>query len=162
MVIIPTGESFYMARLWAKTVSFDSISVGDQLPILVKWDTQESIEQFAELVLSHQSSEHRSLDPDKESVEGGVSGGKVVSRPATVAYVAELLEKAFPIVNILARGSRLEVRVIAPVQPEDTVTFTGEVVGKREEGGLRLVECAIIGENQRGQTVARAAVVVSL
>ena len=151
-----------MARLWVKTVSFDSISVGDQLPILVKWDTQESIDQFAELALSNQWSEQCSLDPDKESVERGVLGGTVVSGPSIVAYVAELLEKAFPIANILARGSRLEVRAIGPVRPDDTVTFTGEVVGKWEEGSLRLVECAIIGENQEGQAVARAMAVVSL
>ena len=151
-----------MARLWVRTVTFDSISVGDQLPILVKWDTQESIDQFAELALSHESSEQSSLDPDKESAARGASGGTVVSGPAIVAYVAELLEKAFPIANILARGSRLEVRAIVPVRPDDTISFTGEVVDKRKDGSLRLVECAIIGENQEGQAVARPVAVVSL
>lgn len=151
-----------MARLWAKTVSFDSISVGDQLPILVKWDTRDSINQFAELALPDQPASWRNLHTDKEFAEEGIFGGTVVPGPAIVAYIAELLEKAFPIARILARGSRLEMRATAPVRPADTVTFTGEVVGKREEQGLRLVECEIIAENHQGQTVARAVAVVPL
>jgi hypothetical protein len=151
-----------MARLWARTVSFDSISVGDRLPILVKWDTQESIDRLVELVLPGEPAGWRDLDTDKESAEQGRFGGMVVPGPAIVAYIAELLEKAFPIANILARGSRMEMQATAPVGPGDTVTFTGEVVGKREEGGLRLVECEIVGENQQGETVARALAVVAL
>lgn len=150
-----------MARLWARTVSFDSISVGDQLPILVKWDTQESIDQFVELLLSDQPDGWHDMHTDKEFAEQGIFGGTLVPGPAILAYVAELLEKAFPIANILARGSRLEVQATAPVRPGDTVTFTGEVVGKSEQGGLRLVKCEIIGENQQGQTVARAVAVVA-
>ena len=42
------GET--MPRLWAKTVSFDSISLGDELPILVKWETEETISHFRDLV----------------------------------------------------------------------------------------------------------------
>jgi hypothetical protein len=38
-----------MARLWARTVSFESVRVGDQLPILVKWETRETIERFLAL-----------------------------------------------------------------------------------------------------------------
>lgn len=151
-----------MARLWAKTVSFQSISVGDQLPILVKWDTQETIDQFDELAMPVCPPDWHNLHTDKEFAEQGIFRGTVVPGPAIVAYIAELLEKAFPIASILDRGSHLETQAIEPVRPGDTVTFTGEVVGKREEQGLRLVECAIIGENQHGQIVARAVGVVSL
>jgi acyl dehydratase len=151
-----------MARLWAKTVSFDSIRVGDQLPILVKWDTQDSINQFAELALPGQPAGWGNLCPEEEFAEQGIFGGTVVPGLAMVAYIAELLEKAFPIAGIVARGSRLEMRATAPVRPEDTITFTGEVVSKGEEQGLRLVECEIIAENQQGRTVARAVAVVSL
>ena len=35
-----------MPRLWAKTVTYDSVSVGDQLPILAKWETEETIAGF--------------------------------------------------------------------------------------------------------------------
>lgn len=38
-----------MARLWARTTTFDSVNVGDELPILVKWETAETIGRFASL-----------------------------------------------------------------------------------------------------------------
>jgi acyl dehydratase len=152
-----------MARLWAKTVSFDSISVGDQLPILVKWDTRETVDRLVDLLaLSPHTADQHDSPVDKEATDQDNSGDVVVPGPAIVAYIAELLEKAFPIANILARGSHLEVHLTAPVRPEDTLTFTGEIAGKREENDFRLVESAITVENQHGQTVARAVAVVSL
>ena len=39
-----------MARLWARTTSFESVEVGDELPILVKWETSETIDRFTALV----------------------------------------------------------------------------------------------------------------
>ncbi len=115
-----------MARLWAMTTTFGSVNVGDQLPILVKWETQETI-----------------------------------ATPALVAYMAELLEKAFPIPSATA-GDGLEVRAILPVLLEDTISLTGWVVDKQTAGDQRLVRCEIQVENQRGETVAQAAATVSL
>ena len=40
---------------------------------------------------------------------------------ATVAYVAELLEKAFPLKAMMGFGSGLEVRATEPVRPGDTI-----------------------------------------
>ena len=139
-----------MPRLWARTVTFESVNVGDQLPILVKWETNESIKGFEALVSStardeEKPDQHLSLDP-----------------AALVSYVTELLEKAFPIVRIMAQGSQLQFEPVSPVRPEDTISLSGEVVGKRQDGDQRLVECAITIENQDGETVGRAAAVVSL
>ena len=138
-----------MARLWAKTANFDSISVGDQLPVLIKWDTAQSINRF--LTLSHESQES-----DKAPGDG------LVPRQAVVAYITELLGKGFPIDGVKAKGSRLDVSITGPIKPDDTISYTGEVVAKREENGLRLVECSIVAENQENQVVARAVAVVAL
>jgi hypothetical protein len=162
-----------MARLWARRVSFESVSVGDQLPILVKSETRERIERFDRPAaggspgLDSHSTLTRSTgdsgpDPDEEPTYPIVAEAAVTPGPALVAYVAELLEKAFPLTALLARGSRLEVEAIRPVGDGDTITLSGQVVGKREEGGLRLVECEILVENQAGQLVARALAVVPL
>jgi acyl dehydratase len=67
-----------------------------------------------------------------------------------------VLQEAFPVENILRRGSRLEMRATEPIRAGDTVTFTGRVTGKRVEGGQRLVDCELTGTNQFGQTVAIA------
>ena len=81
---------------------------------------------------------------------------------ATVAYVAELLEKGFPLEKLMGKGSRLEMRGTEPVRVGDTVTFTGQVTDKREEDGLRLVDCEVTGTNQLGATVARARATIAM
>ena len=134
-----------MPRLWAKTVTFDSVSVGDQLPILVKWETEETIKGFNALIQAGE---------EPESSTPATAGQASV--PALTAYLLELLEKGFPISSILAAGSSLAIESIQPVNPDDVITLTGRVVGKRQEGDRRVVACRMVVENQDGQTVAEA------
>ena len=51
---------------------------------------------------------------------------------------------------------------LQPVRANDTISLSGWVTDKRVLGGLRLVECAVAVENDRGEPVARARAVVSL
>ncbi len=145
-----------MARLWAKTVTFESVAVGDQLPILAKWETEETIARFNALV-SREDTDSEDGEAHRDSSLSQSAGA-----PALAAYVLELLEKAFPIPSILARGSKLDIQTLQPVRPDDTITLTGEVVDKRLEQDRRMVECVVLVENQHGQTVARAVTVVCL
>ena len=140
-----------MPRLWAKTVTFDSVSVGDQLPILAKWETEETISGFNALLQAGDAPE--SSTP--------LAAGQA-SVPALSAYVLELLEKGFPIASILADGSSLTIKSMQPVQAGDVITLTGRVVDKRLEGDRRVVACQIVVENQDGRTVAEALAEVCL
>jgi acyl dehydratase len=152
-----------MSRLWARTASFESIKVGDQLPILVKWETRETVERFAALASAlPPDSADQSRRLAAEEADGEVTEDVAAPPAALLAYVDELLEKAFPLTSIMARGSRLELEPLAPIKPEDTISLSGEVTGNYEEEGRRLVECQIIVESQNGQTVARASATVSL
>jgi acyl dehydratase len=45
------------------------------------------------------------------------------------------------------------MRAITPFRAGDTVTFAGEVTGKRVEADKRIVECRVRGTNQRGELV---------
>ena len=145
-----------MARLWAKTVSFESVAVGDQLPILAKWETEETIACFNALISPEDT------EPECSEVPRDTSSSQAAGAPALAGYVLELLEKAFPIPSILAQGSKLDIQTLRPVKPDDTITLTGEVVDKRLEKDRRMVECVVLVENQHGQTVARAVTVVCL
>ena len=145
-----------MATLWAKTVSFDSVQVGDHLPILVKHESKESIALYERNAPTGPRPGWHSLHTDKEFAEGGIFGGPVNMGVATVAYVSELLEKGFPLKVLMGYGSKLEMRATLPVRAGDTITFTGQLTDKREEDGLRLVDCQVTGTNQSDQVVARA------
>ena len=150
-----------MATLWAKRVSYDTVEPGDDLPILVKHESQETIDLYAQQASPGPRPGWRSLHTDKEFAATGIFGGTVNMGTATVAYVAELLEKAFPIKNLMSQHSRLEMRATEPVRAGDTITFTGRVTGKREDDGRGLVECEVIGANQLDQTVARGCATIS-
>ncbi len=166
-----TGLVKIVARLWAKTVTFESVAVGDQLPILAKWETEETIARFNALIspegadsqADRQANLSEAAQPhqDSSSIQSAQSA-QSAGAPALAAYVLELLEKAFPIPSILAQGSKLDIQTLQPVRPDDTITLTGEVVDKRLEEDRRIVECAVLIENQHGQTVARAVSVVCL
>ena len=54
------------------------------------------------------------------------------------------------------------MRAMEPIQANDVITYTGEVIDKREEEGKRLVDVEVRGVNQMGQTVAVAKASVPL
>ena len=138
-----------MPRLWSMTVDFDTIAVGDTLPVLIKWETEESISRYA------------ALHGDGES-GGDCPTPQELPRQTLSGYVVELLSKGFPPERLEAEGSSLDVEHLQPVHANDTISLSGRVVDKRTADGLRLVECAVAVENDRGEPVARARAVVSL
>ena len=128
-----------MATLWAQTAEYDNISVGDDLPILVKFEfrppAQEGVEALEE-------------DP--------------VGTKKLTAYVKELLLKAFPPDKVNNEDTSIEAEILINFLPGDTVSVCGQVVGKSDEGGKRIVECQVTVESHEGETVAKARAVVSL
>ena len=145
-----------MARLWARTTTFESVNIGDELPLLVKWETAETIEQFGALAGSVRNGEEEAPD------EAGPSASAQAATQALVSYVTELLEKGFPLPAIAARGSSLTLRLIEGVKSEDTICLSGRVVGKDQPSGLNTVECLIRIENQDNRPVAEATAFIAL
>ena len=145
-----------MPTLWAMTVSFQSINLGDQLPIVIKWETVESIKRFnARAQADNHEDLGRDLDEDSDAEP-------TLDESVLLAYVKELLAKAFPSESITSPASRLDLELTAPVKPEDTISLSGKVVSKREDGAVGLVECEIVIENHRQETIGMAAAVVVL
>ena len=145
-----------MATLWARTITYDSVQEGDELPILVKHESQETIDLYARYAPAGPRKDWHNLHTDEEYAKKGIFGGTVNMGVATVAYVAELLEKAFPLKYVLGAGSKLEMRATQPVRAGDTITFTGTVTGKVEKDGQKYVECEVTGTSQSDTLVARA------
>ncbi len=146
----------------AQTVSFDAIQVGDALPSVVKEESQDTIDQYRALAGSGERTNWKDLHTDPDFAQQGIFGGTVNMGVATVSYVAEVLEKAFPLKAILAPGARLEMQAREPFRAGDRVTFTGTVVAKREDAGRRLVDVELTGTNHEGKTIARGTATVVL
>ena len=140
-----------MSRLWAQTVTFDSVSVGDQLRILVKLGTEEAICSAGVLLKSGTATE--ATEP---------IGNVDPPAPDLTAYLLELLEKGFPIETIQGKGSSLKIESLQPINSGDTLSLTGRVVDKKEQGELKVVTCWMVVENKEGQILAEASAEVCL
>ena len=127
-----------MPTLWAQTAEYASISVGDDLPILVKFEFRPPVQDGAEA-----------------PQETPVSAEKLT------AFVKELLLKAFPHDNVNSEDTVIEVESLTEFLPGDTVSVCGRVVGKSDDGGRRRVECAVTVESQKGVLLANATAAVS-
>ncbi len=144
-----------MARLWARTTTFDSVNAGDELPILVKWETAETIRQFHSMVCEGGGEEPAQPDSNEPDAEAMAS-------QALVAYVFELLEKGFPVSAVMAGGSSLSLRTFGHVKAEDTISLSGVVTGKCSEGQVNRIDCVVTIENQDNVVVAEATARIAL
>ena len=136
-----------MARLWAMTVDFENVAVGDTLPVLIKWETEDTILRYNSL--------HGEPDENDEYPE-------TLPQKTVETYIVELLGKGFPPERLDEEGSKVDVEHLLPVVANDTISLSGAVVDKSVSAGLRLVQCDVAVDNDRGEPVARARAVVSL
>ena len=148
-------------QLQADTVTFENVAEGDELPVVTKTETQQTIDDYSRLALPPLPGDWRDLHSDEEFAQGGIFGGTVNLGVTTCAYLMEVLERAFPLTAIF-NGGFMEMRATEPICAGDTVTFTGRVSGKRVHKGRKLVDVELAGANQLGQRVALARATVHL
>jgi acyl dehydratase len=132
-------------------LTFDAVSVGDQLAPVAVSESLEIMLRKNGLRLAGKP-KPSNIHTDEDFARKNIFGGVVNSGPATMSYVDQMLERSFPL-RAFYDGGRLLMRAITPFRSGDTVTFAGEVTGKRVENAKRLVECRIRGTNQAGELV---------
>ena len=132
-----------MPTLWAQTSNFENISVGDELPILVKFEFRMPIPDGAGAL---------AISPKEEMVTTEKLSG----------YFKELLLKGFPASSVNDEGTTVAVTILTEFLPGDTVSLNGRVVGKVDDGDGQRVECEITVESEKGDVLAMGQAVVSL
>ena len=135
-------------------LSFDGVKAGDQMATLSITESQEVINAKNDFRLAGKPSASN-IHTDEEFARQNIFGGIVNAGPATMSYVDQMVQKSFPLAAFYSGGSLL-MRAITPFRSGDTVVFTGEVTGKKEEDGRKLVDCRVKGTNQRGDLVCLA------
>ena len=141
-----------MARLWAMTATYESVQTGDELPVVVKWETAESIARFLGQTGGAAVEADNAGDVDAATLPAEMLAG----------YVRETLEKGLPIPPEPADALRLAWQAQRPISAGDTVSISGKVTGKVERDGRRWVECQVVVENEEGQVVAAVTAAVAL
>ena len=92
------------------------------------------------------------IHTDEEFARQNIFSGTVSSGPAAMAYVDQMLARSIPL-RSFHLGGRLLIRAIEPFRAGDTVTWQGEITGKKLEGDKKIVEFRVRGTNQRGDLV---------
>ena len=143
-----------------RVLTFDSAAIGTALAPLSITESVEIMLRKNDLRLA---GKHRpsNIHTDEEFAKKNIFGGMVNSGPATLSYVDQMLLQSFPL-RAFYDGGRLLMRAITPFRSSDTVTFTGEVTGKREEGGQKLVDLEVKCTNQNGQDTLQGEATVAL
>ncbi len=132
-------------------LTFDAIAVGAPLAPLALAESQEIMLRKNGLRLAGKP-KPSNIHTDEEFARKNIFAGMVNSGPATLSYVDQMLQRSFPL-RAFYDGGRLLMRAITPFRSGDTVTFAGEVSGKRQEDGNKIVDCRVRGTNQRGELV---------
>ena len=146
----PTLDGTGLRRL----LDFESAIEGTELAELSITESQDIINRRSAFRLAGRPNESN-IHTDEEFARQNIFGGTVNSGPATMSYVDQMLHLSFP-AEAFYNGGSLLMRAITPFRSGDTVTFAGEVTGRRREGDRGIVECRVRGTNQRGELVCLA------
>ena len=138
-----------------RLLGFDSAVEGTALAELGITERQDVINRRGAFRLAGRPPGESNIHTDEEFARQNIFGSIVNSGPATMSYVDQMLQLSFP-PEAFYNGGSLLMRAITPFRSGDTVTFAGEVTGRRREGGRGIVECRVRGTNQRGELVCLA------
>ena len=133
-------------------LDFDSAVEGTALAELSITERQDVINRRGAFRLAGRPPSESNIHTNEEFARQNIFGSIVNSGPATMSYVDQMLQLSFP-PEAFYNGGKLLMRAITPFRSGDTVTFGGEVTGRRREGDRGIVECRVRGTNQRGELV---------
>jgi acyl dehydratase len=103
---------------------------GEPLPVVTKLESQEAIDQYAELTRVRPRRSNNNLHSNPEFARRTIFGGTVNMGVATAAYCSEVIERAFGPASLLRPGARLEYKGIKPIRAGYEVEVGGRVVSR--------------------------------
>jgi len=132
-----------------KTVTFDEINIGDELPQYTKWITSQSGMRFGRTYKDVFSGH---INPKVSEGQFGVRSmpvqGAVIEAGVT-PLIINWLRSAKPWLY----GGRQESKFIQIVVPGDTLIYHGKVLDKIIEKDKKYVMVDVFAENQKGEKV---------
>ncbi|MBI4967489.1 MAG: MaoC family dehydratase [Rhodospirillales bacterium] len=136
------------------TIRFESVSVGDALPPLVK----PPISRLQLALFAGTSGDHNPIHVDDEAAKVGGLPGVIAHGMLNMAFLGQLLTGWVPPNRLRAFSNRFA----AMAYPGDVITLTGTVTAKKEEAGEKRVELEIFASNQKGDKLLVGAATVAL
>jgi len=132
-----------------KTLTFDEIKIGDELPQYTKWITFQSAVRFGRTYRDVFSGH---INPKVSEGQFGV-GSMPVQGAVVEAGVTPLIINWLRSAKPWLYGGRQESRFIQLVVPGDTLIYHGKVIDKITEQDKKYVIVDVFAENQKGEKV---------
>lgn len=123
------------------TTVVQDITIGQELPPLVKTITQRKIDVYSGV-------KPRSIHTDTSWAEAKGFRTTLAQGMMTTAYVSEMMTALLGAGFV--QGGTMAVKFIKPVYTDDTLTVYGTVVEKTPENGATRITVEVWAENQHG------------
>lgn len=131
----------------SKILTFEDMEVGLGLKPVREHITQESINTYGEA-----SGDLNPLHVDPEwAKENSPFGGTIAHGMTSLAFISQLMSDNFGKAWIF--GGSMDVSFKQPVRPGDKISAKSKVIGKRIEGGKKILELSVFCENQNRDAV---------
>jgi acyl dehydratase len=132
-----------------KTLTFDQIDIGDELPPYTRWITSKSAVRFGSTYKDVFSGHI-----NKKVSEGQFGVGSMPVQGAVIeAGVTPMIVNWLRSQKPWLYGGRQESKFIQIVLPGDTLRYHGKVVDKVADGEKQFAMLEIFAENQKGEKV---------
>jgi 3-hydroxybutyryl-CoA dehydratase len=134
------------------------IDPADALPTLTKHETQEAIDRYSSL--THlRPRVGTNLHQDPEFARRTLFGGTANTGVATLAYCAEVMERAYGPAALLRPGARVEFKAVRPVRAGDEITLRARTTARTERS--HEVEIWVHAQDSRLRGVGTGTVIVA-
>lgn len=136
------------------TIRYSDVNVGDRIPSL----TKPAFSKLQLALFAGAAADHNPIHVDEDAAKGGGLPGIIAHGMLTMAFLGELLTDWAPQKSLRSFSARFT----AIAMLEDSITCTGVVTAKREEGGEKLIDLELAAENQKGEKVQVGKATVAL
>jgi acyl dehydratase len=127
-----------------KEISFEDLSVGSEMPMLVK----APVDNVQLVKYSGASGDFNPLHTDSEFGKA-VGIGQIAHGMLVMGFVGQAITDWIPKKFL----KKLSVRFTGMTRPGDVITVTGKLREKRSEGGSKNIVCDVFAKNQKGEAV---------
>ena len=122
-------------------LDLEKVEVGQELAPIQKYMTQEKINAYIDA-----AEDYNPIHVDPEYAKNTAFKSTIAPGYQFIAYISELMARDFGEKWITAGG--MELRLIRPVFPKDTLTVGAKVVEKKAQGSGISLKCDVWIRNQ--------------
>jgi acyl dehydratase len=127
----------------AEKIYFEDIIIGTQMPTLVKGP----LSKLQQVIYAGASGDFNPLHTDDDFARAvGMKDGVITHGMLVMGFVGQAITGWIPKKNL----KRFAVRFAGMSKPGNTITVTGTVTDKRNQGGENLITCEVTAVDETG------------